>query len=485
MNKFKKALKNTQEIGEINSVTHSIIKVSGLPNLKTNEIVVTENNYQGIAFNLRKDYAEILMIDEGNFKVNQRVTRTGNRFRIGVNTSLKGRIIDPLGRPVDGKGPITGKKKYKSLENEAPNITEREIVQTPLETGVAKVDLLIPLGHGQRELILGDKKTGKTTFLLQTIANQARRGTTCIYVSIGKRTSDLKKVEQYLSRTGALEQTIIIRAGAGAPSPALYVAPYSGMSIAEYFRNQGKNALIVFDDLATHAKIYRELSLLLERPPGRSSYPGDIFHVHASLLERAGNVKSKQGNASITALPVANTLENDISGYIQTNLMAITDGHLFFDSNKFRKGIKPPIDVFLSVSRVGNQTKKTLDRNLARIIRRKMSDYNRALDIARFGVELPAETKQILDFGKKLENILTQPTSALLSREFQLLLMGLLITDYWKENSPAEVQQEVSTLIERYRQGEFAHFEDRLKKQEDLTSFKQLIKELAEEIREF
>lgn len=485
MSKFKENLKKTQEIGRITSINHSIIRVSGLPNLGPNEVVITEDEHRGIAYNLKGDYAEILMLNLSNLKIKQRVTRTGEKFKIGVNSNLRGRMIDPLCRPLDKRGPITGKKTHQELENPAPNITQRDVVKQPLETGVSKVDLLIPLGYGQRELILGDTKIGKTSFLLQTIASQARKGTVCIYVSIGKRASDLKAAENYFSEMEVSDKVIIIRAGAGEPSPLLYLAPYSGMSVAEYFRDKGEDALIVFDDLSTHAKIYRELSLLLERPPGRSSYPGDIFHIHASLLERAGNVKSEGGNVSITALPVANTLENDISGYIQTNLMAITDGHIFFDSDKFKKDIRPAINIFLSVSRVGNQTKAELDRDLARILRRKMSEYNRAQEIAQFGVELPEETRKIIDFGKKLENIFTQPSDVLLGREFQLLILGLLITDYWKDESPAEVNQEVIALTERYQQGEFTELEEKIKETENLSSFKRLIKNSTEEIKEY
>lgn len=485
MSKFKENLKESQEIGRITSINHSVVRVSGLPNLKPNEMIITEGESQGVSYNLGKKYAEVLMLDTTHLKVKERVTRTSQSFKIGVNSNLRGRMIDPLCRPLDGQGPITGKKSYQGLENPAPNITERDIVKEPLDTGVTKVDLLIPLGHGQRELILGDTKIGKTSLLLQTIAKQSQEGTTCIYVSIGKRASDLRTAENYFSKMKVSDQVIILRAGAGEPSPMLYLAPYSGMSIAEHFRDQGENVLIVFDDLTTHAKIYRELSLLLERPPGRSSYPGDIFHVHASLLERAGNVKSDGNNSSITALPIANTLENDISGYIQTNLMAITDGHIFFDSDKFRKGIRPAIDIFLSVSRVGNQTKKDLDRDLARVLRRKMSEYNRALEISQFGVELPEKTRRIIDFGEKLENILTQPSDVLLSREFQLLILGLLIADYWEEESPAEVKQDVSALIERHQQGEFSDLEENIKEIENLDNFKRLIKNSFSEIREY
>lgn len=482
MNKFKDYLEKTQEIGRISGINHSIIKVSGLPTLQLNEMIIAQDGQRGIAYNLGPELAEILMLDTEGLEVNKAVTRTNETLQLEVNSNFLGRTVDPLGRPVDGKGPISGEKESQPLENLAPNITQRTRVKRHLQTGVTKVDLLIPLGYGQRETILGDKKTGKTTFLLQVIANQVRQGTICIYVSIGKRASDLKIVESYLTQMGVSDQVIIVRAGAGEPSPVVYLAPYSGMSIAEYFRNQGKDVLIIFDDLSTHAKIYRELSLLLNRPPGRSSYPGDIFHIHAALLERAGNMKIEGQEVSITALPVVNTLGNDISGYIQTNLMAITDGHIFFDSQEFRKGIKPAINAFLSVSRVGNQTKKSLDQEIARVIRKKMSDYRRALEVARFGMELPEETRGILDFGKKLEVIFSQGATTLLSREFQLLLLGLLICGYWEKKSPIQLEKEISTLSKHYQAGALLEMGRKIDKAQNLEEFKKMTQDLIPEL---
>lgn len=482
MNKFEDYLQKNQEIGRIDSINNYIIRVSGLPNLKPDETIITEQGQKGITYNLGDELAEILMLESKNLQTKTKVARTGEYFKIGVNSNLIGRIINPLGRPIDGQGPITGQKSERKLKGEAPNITERKVVKRNLKTGVTKVDLLIPLGYGQRELVLGEEKVGKTSFLLQTMAKQARQGTICIYVSIGNRASNLKAAENYFAKMEVLDDIIIMRAGAGAPSPLQYIAPLAGMSIAEYFRNKGEDALVVFDDLTTHAKTYRELSLLLGRTPGRSSYPGDIFHIHAALLERAGNVESEDVKGSITALPVATTSGNNISGYIQTNLMAITDGHLFLDNELFRKGVHPAINTFLSVSRVGNQTKPNLDRDLAQLIREKMSAYNRALEIARFGVELPEETRDTLSFGKKLEKIFTQPTQALFSREFQLLLVGLLVAGYWDEKSPEEVESELPNLVERYQQGELEEIETQIKDTKKLEEFKSLIKEITPKI---
>jgi len=484
MSDFRDYLEKSGEIGRIKSISHSVVEVSGLPNLSLNEMVITEDGKRGMVYGLKEDTAEVLMLDSEDLKVQMPIARTDTAFQIGATPELLGRIVDPLCRPLDLQGSIPEEREYKSIRRDAPNITQRSKVNRFFETGVIQVDLLNPFGYGQRELILGDKKTGKTTFLLQTMANQAKKGTICIYVAIGKRDSDLRMVERYLYQMGALENVVTIAATAGGPSPIIYTAPYSGMSIAEYFRDKGNDVLIIFDDLGTHAKTYRELSLLLKRTPGRSSYPGNIFHIHASLLERAGNVEREdETEASITALPVISTLENDISGYIQTNLMAITDGHIFFDSEEFRKGKKPAINNSLSVSRVGNQTKELLDREMAGIIRRKMSEYGRAQEIARFGVELPEETREILEFGEKLKNIYTQDPSTLISKEFQLFLLGLLISDYWRKKSPVEVEDENAKLLRYYKDGEFSELEKQIKSIKSLDELKTFIKDLLPEIK--
>ena len=470
--KFKNYLDKTKEIGRIVAINQSIAWVSGLPGLSLNEMVICQERQKGIVFGLNKDTAEILMLDSQGLKTNQAVTRTNQNFQIAASKGLLGRIIDPLCRPLDNLGPILGEKQYRDLDNPAPNLTERVRIKQPLETGILKVDLLIPLGYGQRELILGDKKTGKTTFLLQTFVSQAKRGTIGIYVAVGKRMSDLKMVENYLREKEVFDKMVMVNTTAADPAPIIYLAPYAGMSIAEFFRDQGYNVLIAFDDLTFHAKIYREIALLLKRFPGRGSYPGDIFHIHAKLLERAGNILKNGQEISITALPVADTLENDITGYIQTNLMAITDGHIFFDVDEFRKGARPAISVFLSVSRVGNQTKTPLEREIAEIVRKKMSSYKKALEIARFGVELPKQTKEILDFGKKLEVIFSQETKTILTQEVQLLLLGLLLANYWREKSVEKVAIEVKNIIASLEQKKLSIKEiKKLKTVNELISF--------------
>lgn len=483
MNDFKSYLEKTKEIGQIVSVNRSVIKVSGLPNLKIKEMVITENNQKGMVYSLNENLANVFMFDLENLQIGQKITRTGDTFKIGVSEEILGRIVNPFCQPVDGKGPIGGNKTFLTIEKEAPPISKREKISKFLETGVTIVDLLVPLGYGQRQLIIGDGKTGKTTFILQTIYSQAKKGTICVYVSIGKEITHLKRVEDYLKETETLKSSVLMVANTNNPATVIYLAPYSGMTVAEYFRDKGKNVLLILDDLTIHAKIYREISLLLKKPPGRAVYPGDIFYIHASLMERAGNIKNKDGKSvTITALPVAETLENDLSGYIQTNLMAMTDGHIFFDAKEFKKGKRPAINTFLSVSRVGNQTKKPIEQELAGIIRKKMADYQKALEFARFGVELPEETKRILDFGEKLNIIFNQGPKMIISRNFQLFLFGLLLSGIWDGQSSKIVSVFIKEILRYYQEGTFSKIEIELEKIKNVSELISFCREIGKEI---
>jgi len=474
METFKKYLEETGEIGRVVGQNHYLAYVSGLPALKLGEMVMTENEERGLVHGLGKEVAEILMLDEGKLKVGQEIARTNTFFQVPVSQELLGRIINPLGRPIDGLGPILGEKKYLPIQREAPGITERVKVGKFLETGVMVVDLLVPIGYGQRELVIGDAKTGKTIFLLQTLSNQAKKGVICIYVGIGKETSAVKAAEEYLKEMKVFDKTVMIVATSENPSTINYLSPLSGMTIAEYFRDKGEKVLIIFDDLTSHAKFYREISLLIKRLPGRSAYPGDIFHIQAALLERAGNIKTQNGKeASITALPAAETLENDLSGFIQTNLMAMTDGHIFFDINDFRKGKLPAVNVFLSVSRVGNQTKAPLDYALAGWVRKKMIAYQRIKEIAQFGEELFPETQKLLDLGKKLEIIFNQASKTIIPRPLQLFVFGLLLYGFW-ENKPQNIMRmEVDTILKNFKEvvPEIEKKMERIKNLEALKNF--------------
>jgi len=483
MSYFETYLEKTGEIGYITSLSHSVAYASGLPNLKLEEMVITKTGKRGIVHGLKEKLAEILMIDVKELKIGEALVRTEKPFEIPISQELLGRIINPLSQPTDGLGPITGEKEYRPVKKEAPPFIKRARVDMPMESGVMLVDLLVPIGYGQRELVIGDGKTGKTSFLSQAIVSQAKKGVVCIYVGIGKKDTAVKWVEEYLRLQRVFDQTIIIHTTPDDSPTLTYLAPYSGMSIAEYFRDKGEKVIIILDDLTTHAKIYREISLLLKRAPGRDSYPGEIFHIQAALLERAGNIKNKEGKeVSITALPVAETLENDLSGYIQTNLMAMTDGHIFFDINDFRKGKRPAINAFLSVSRVGNQTKAPIERELSGLIRKKLIEYQRLLEITQFGAELPIEVQKNIEFGEKLELLFNQGIETIIPRKLQLLLIGLLLSGFWENKSLRDMKIESDKFLKAYQNGVLPELKEEIEEIKDFDHLLFLIKEIVPEI---
>ena len=462
MKDFDYYLKTVGEIGYVEAFTYDLAYVSGIPNVKIGEMVITENNDLGMVIGMDQKLAEVLIFSYQRIRGGERITRTNQPFSISFNENVLGRVIDPLCSPLDGL-PLEGEKISRPIENEAPNITERVKVNRPMETGVMLVDLMVPIGYGQRELVIGDRETGKTLFLMQAIANQVKKGVVCVYAAIGKNRLDIKNTEKALKKNFALENTTIIAAPSDIPSSIIYLAPFTAVTIAEYFRDTGKDVLLILDDLTNHAKIYREISLLLKRMPGRDAYPGDIFHIHAKIMERTGNIRIKNGKeVSITALPVAQTLENNLSGYIQTNLMAMTDGHIFFDINEFRKGKLPAINIFLSVSRVGNQTKSALERSMADLIRKHLSDYREALEVATFGVDLPEKTKKIIDLGKKIELVLEQDPETIIPRTMQILIMGLLLSGFWDKKTEKEIKNDIQKLLESYNKKELLGIEEPL-----------------------
>jgi F-type H+-transporting ATPase subunit alpha len=474
MKSFNDYLEESGEVGYITSLSQSIILVSGLPFLRLGEMIVTEGEEKGLVYGLQENLAEVLMFETKNLKVGQRVTRTQSMFTLGIGKGVLGRVLNPILQPIDNLGPIVGEKEYFPIEKEAPNIIQRVRINKPLETGVMVVDFLVPLGYGQRELVVGDEKTGKTTFLLRAISHQTKKGVICIYTCIGKKISDVKEIEENLKRSGAFYKTSLIVALPNLPAPLIFLAPFTGITVAEYFRDKGENVILVLDDMTTHAKVYREISLLLKRSPGRDAYPGDIFHIHAQIMERAGNIRVGNKEMSITAFPVADTLENDITGFIQTNLIAMTDGHIFFDIEEFRKGRRPAINPFLSVSRVGKQTRTPLEQFLGSWLQRKLGDYKRALEIIQFGVELPKATKETIDLGEKIELVLNQEPEISLSRSFQMFLIGLLRSKFWKEKKLEEVKNDLEKIIDVYKRGGFSTIErsiEELKNQKEFDEF--------------
>ncbi len=483
---FKNYLENTKEIGQIVYYSDPIGYVAGLPSLMIGEGIITEDGEKGIVYDIERKRSGILMIEGEKVEAGKRVTKTNELFKILVSDGLLGRIVNPVCQAVDKLGPIAGKKEHLFIQNKAPGITQRIKIHAPLETGVMIVDLLVPLGHGQREAIVGDSKTGKTQFLLQTLSHQVKKGSIGIYVGIAKESSSLKSAESYLKEMKIFNKTVMVITSSSQSLTLHYLAPFSGMAIAEYFRNKGYRVVIGFDDLTNHAKVCREISLLFKRTPGREAYPGDIFHIHATLMERAGNIRLDNGKeASITALPVAETLENDISGYIQTNLLAMTDGHIFFDANELKRGRLPAINPFLSVSRVGNQTRGFLQKDLVDKIKRKLIEYRRILEVAQFGSELSRESQKTLELGERIEILFQQDFKTTIPQSLQFVLFGLLFSGFWKDVSKNIMEKEIIKIIETFSKEDLSDLEEKIQKMKNAEQLKDLCEEIASAIERF
>lgn len=458
MKSFEEHLKEIHEVGYVESIIHSVFYVNGLPGAKLHELILSEKGHVGIVQGILPDLVEVMLLQGDNLSHNIRVARTNETFEMPVTEKYLGRVISPFGQALDEHGPIGEIKSKYPIDPRAPGINARSRVKEPMETGVIAVDMQVPIGKGQREMIMGDQKTGKTTFALQVIGNQASSGAVCIYVSIGKKKSDLKFVVKSLEDLGATKSTVVVAASASDPAPLIYLAPFSGLSIAEYFRDLGREVVVIFDDLTTHSKFYRETSLITRRTPGRQSYPGDIFHLHARMVERAGNFKMQNGKTMpITLMPIAETLEGDLAGYIQTNLMAMTDGHIFFDVAESKKGRHPAVSFTLSVSRVGNQTKTPLERELSKLITEKLSAYRKAEEVSRFGVELTTQTLQALDQGEKLIALFDQESQIVVPKGMQLIYLGLFFGGAWDKKSSKEVRVEKIRLLGEYLQGKYGN----------------------------
>lgn len=477
MKDFDTYFKETGEVGYVQSIISSIFYVNGLPNARINELVLTENGMIGIVKAVMPELVEVMVFEGKDILHDMKVVRTNEYFKVPVSAEFLGRIIDPFGVIQDHLPALDQKLfGFRPVDPVAPGIVDRVRIKRSLHTGVMSVDMLFPIGHGQRQLILGDAKTGKTTFALQAMVSQAREGKLCIYTSIGKRKSDVKFVEAYLKEMGVFDKCIIVSASSSDPAPMVYLAPFSALSIAEHFRDLGRDVLVVFDDLTTHAKFYREISLLSRRPPGRQSYPGDIFHLHARLVERAGNIRLKNGTeAGITLLPIGETLEGDLSGYIQTNLMAMTDGHIFFDITEQKKGRHPAVSFTLSVSRVGNQTKSNLERAINFSTGQAIAQARKAEELGRFGVELTPQTMEYIKNSAKLDEIFNQDTLSISPRSFQIIVMGLFFANFWAQKSEREIGADIAKLYGEFNMKRLDKLVFALEKCPDLKSLVALL----------
>ena len=394
--------------GSVLSVGDGIAHVSGLSGCRNNELLRFEGNKFGIAFNLESDNVGVILLDKtGGIEQGSHVEGTGRVVSVPVGEGLLGRVVDPLGRPIDGKEPIRA-KHYRPVETEAPPIIERGAVNTPLQTGYIAVDSMVPIGRGQRELIIGDRQTGKTAIAVDTIINQKNTGVFCIYVAIGQKASTIASVQKTLEENGAMEYTTIVAATASDTAPMQYIAPYAGCAMAEEFMYNGRDALIIYDDLSKHAVAYRAISLLLRRPPGREAYPGDVFYLHSRLLERAAKLSDRLGGGSMTALPIIETMAGDISAYIPTNVISITDGQIFLESELFNAGVRPAVNGGLSVSRVGGNAQTKAMRKVSGQLRLDLAQYRELAVFAQFGSDLDNATRDMLSQGEKLTELLKQ-----------------------------------------------------------------------------
>ncbi|MGC9064469.1 MAG: F0F1 ATP synthase subunit alpha, partial [bacterium] len=395
--------------GRVKSIRDCVVVASGLKNSQYGEMVLFSNNIPGMVMSLEEEETGIILLGSPDEIPEGDIIRSTQRMlTVPVGEELKGRVIDPLGRPLDGGPPITT-NRYRKIEALAPNVVEREPVNTPLQTGLKVIDALIPIGRGQRELIIGDRQTGKTAIAIDTIINQKDENVICIYVAIGQKATTVVDIVRVLKEREALDYTIVISATANEPASLLYIAPYSGCAIGEEFMYQGKDVLIIYDDLSKHAKAYREISLLLRRPPGREAYPGDIFYLHSRLLERSAKLNSHLGGGSLTALPIVETQLGDISAYIPTNLISITDGQIYLDSSLFYEGIRPAVDVGLSVSRVGGSAQIKAMREISGRLRLDLAQYREVETFAQVSTDIDSATKNQIERGIRIREVLKQP----------------------------------------------------------------------------
>ena len=409
-----------QEVGTVVSVSDGIARVSGLLSCASLEEVSFSSGAKGLALNLESDMVGVVIISGADLvREGQEVTRTKQVLSIPVGESLLGRVVDPLMNPVDGES-ITGLDERVLVEKIAPGVMEREPVNQALQTGIKAIDAMIPVGRGQRELIIGDRQTGKTTIAVDTIINQKGTGVICVYVAIGQKESKIAQIVEKLREAGAMEYTVVVLSGASHSATLSYLAPYSGVAIAEYFMDKKKDVLVVYDDLSKHAIAYREMSLLLKRPPGREAYPGDVFYLHSRLLERACRRNEAAGGGSITALPIIETQAGDVSAYIPTNVISITDGQIFLDANLFYKGMRPAIDVGLSVSRVGSSAQTKAMKKNAGKMKLAMAQYRELESFSQFDSDLDVDTKRTIERGKRTAEMLKQLNGAPLSVGLQV-----------------------------------------------------------------
>ncbi len=480
-----------KEVGQVVKVGDGVATVYGLDNVKAGELVEFPGGILGMALNLEEGSVGIVIFGEDrDIKEGDTVKRTGNIVDVPVGPELLGRVVDGLGNPIDGKGPINAKQRYLA-ERKAPGIIERKSVHEPMLTGIKSIDGLIPIGRGQRELIIGDRQTGKTAIAIDTILNQKavnaaakddKKKLFCIYVCIGQKRSTVAQVVKKLEEEGAMEYSIVVAATASDPAPLQFLAPYTGCAMGEYFRDNGMHALIVYDDLSKQAVAYRQMSLLLRRPPGREAYPGDVFYIHSRLLERAAKMSDKLGAGSLTALPIIETQAGDVSAYIPTNVISITDGQIFLETALFYKGVRPAVNVGLSVSRVGSAAQTKAMKQVAGSVKLELAQFREMEAFAQFGSDLDAATQKLIARGQRLTELLKQPQYSPLQFQEQVVVLFAGVKGYLDGIASKDVQRFEAELL-RDMQSKYADVLETIRKDEKISD--ETDKKLHEIMKEF
>ena len=472
------------ETGTVILVGDGIARVYGLRSCMSNELLEFEDGSYGMAQNLENETVSVAVLsDKNSIREGTIVKRTGRVLSVPVGEAMLGRVVDALGQPIDGRGPIET-SATRPIESEAPGIIERKSVSVPLQTGIKAIDSMIPIGRGQRELIIGDRQTGKTEIALDTIINQKGQNVLCIYVAIGQKSTSVVQIANELERAGAMSYTIIVSASASQSAPLQYIAPYSGCAMAEYFREQGKDVLIVYDDLSKHAVAYRALSLLIRRPPGREAFPGDVFYLHSRLLERAACVAPEYGGGSITALPIIETQAGDVSAYIPTNVISITDGQIFLETELFHSGVMPAINPGISVSRVGGSAQLKGMKKVSGPLKLLYSQYRELQSFAQFGSDLDADTKARLALGERIVEVLKQGRNSPVRVGCQVAIV-FAVTNGWLDPVPVsrvhEYEQRLCDKLETGYADLLASIESGSWSDEDIAGLKQALGELTAE----
>ena len=479
--KYKTEL-DVSNVGTVIQVADGIARIHGLEKAMQGELLEFPGDVYGMVLNLEEDnVGAVLLVDNRSVNEGDTVKTTGRVVEVPVGDALTGRVVNALGQPIDGKGPIAA-DKYRQIERVASGVISRKPVDTPLQTGIKAIDAMVPIGRGQRELIIGDRQTGKTAIAIDTIINQKGQGVHCIYVAIGQKASTVANIVQTLTEYGAMDYTTVVASTASELAPLQYIAPYSGCAIGEEWMERGEDVLVVYDDLSKHAAAYRTLSLLLKRPPGREAYPGDVFYLHSRLLERAARLSDELGGGSLTALPIIETQAGDVSAYIPTNVISITDGQIYLETEMFNSGFRPAINAGLSVSRVGGAAQIKAIKKIAAPIRVELAQYRELASFAQFGSELDADTKEKLAQGERLKEILKQPQYKPMPVEYQVIIIfaatGKFLLDVPVEKI-ADFEKELFTFIDT----KYPEIPKQIKESKQLGDDTQ--KALTEAIREF